>query len=277
MNGEGDIRLRQYLLSGFGGERALLEDMASWLGDVAGLVSYNGKSFDMPLLSARCRLNRLPDAIAGRAHLDLLYTVRRAFSARWSDCRLQTAERRLLGLQRQDDLPGYMAPKAWQQWLRNADPGPLVGVLRHNRQDVLSLCALHARLVALYQRTDRVDADRARMARAWVKAGCQDAALDLLRDTRDATHDERLLLADIQRRRGQWRQAEGVWQALADEGCEQALEALSKYYEHRRRDYRAALRMALQLGGSDAERRCARIRRKCGPNMFLPLLSGGRE
>ena len=114
----GRLHSRQYLLARIGGESALLAHAAGWLRPEERLVSYNGKSFDLPLLATRYRLAGLADPFAGRDHLDLLHRVRRAYAGRWQDCRLASAERRLLGIERHDDLPGSQAPEAWLQWLR---------------------------------------------------------------------------------------------------------------------------------------------------------------
>ena len=94
------LRLRQYFLTGFGGELAMLEHAGDWLRAGKHLVSYNGKSFDLPLLLTRHRLRRLAWPLADKPHLDLLHPTRAAFATRWPDCKLQTAEVELLGLQR---------------------------------------------------------------------------------------------------------------------------------------------------------------------------------
>lgn len=165
------IALRQFVLAGFGAERAMLEQIGDWIGAQATLVSYNGKRFDLPLLDARYRAQRLAATLSGLAHLDLLYAVRRAFRTAWPDCRLQTAERRLLAIERIDDLPGAEAPLAWREWLGRGATGRLRGVLAHNRQDLLSLAALHCSLAAVYRDAAGSVADVAAMGRAWRRAG----------------------------------------------------------------------------------------------------------
>jgi uncharacterized protein len=165
------ILLRQFVLAGFSGERAMLEQVAAWVGERATLVSYNGKRFDLPLLDGRCRAQRLAGCLSGLGHLDLLYAVRRAFRGIWPDCRLQTVEQRLLGMRRVDDLPGAEAPLAWRDWLGRGATGRLRGVLAHNRQDLLSLAVLHRRLAAVYRDGAGSAADIAAIGRAWRRAG----------------------------------------------------------------------------------------------------------
>jgi len=115
---DGRFRLRQLTITTMGAETAMLRTFAQWLKPDTVLVSYNGKCYDAPLLKTRYRLARLPDPISGLGHLDLLHPVRRHWKDVWENCRLTTAERKLLGVVREDDLPGSEAPAAWLGYLR---------------------------------------------------------------------------------------------------------------------------------------------------------------
>lgn len=138
------LEVRQWLLTAFAGEAALLDRLAAGLGPEDGLVSFNGKSFDVPLLRTRSRLHGRADPLAGRPHLDLLHALRRAHGRQLPDCRLKTAEGRLLGLERPHDLGGEFAPGVWRDWLRTGQAGRLNEVLAHNRDDLLSTAVLLA-------------------------------------------------------------------------------------------------------------------------------------
>lgn len=135
------IEVTQLLLTGFGGERALLERLAPLVDAAGHLVTFNGKSFDLPLLRTRARLAGLPLGDEPE-HLDLLHVTRRRLREGWADCRLRTAEEEALGFNRTDDLPGAEVPAAWQRWLQRRDPALLPRILHHNREDLLSLAAL---------------------------------------------------------------------------------------------------------------------------------------
>jgi hypothetical protein len=113
-----NLILRQYFLTGFAGEAALLRQAGEFLDDARMLVTYNGKSFDYPLLQARYRPAGPADPFAGFQHLDLLHSTRRAYARCWPDCRLQSVERVLLGFQRRGDIPGAKVPEAWFAWVR---------------------------------------------------------------------------------------------------------------------------------------------------------------
>jgi len=120
----------------------MLRTFADWIEPDTVLVSYNGKSYDSPLLRTRYRLARLPDRIHGLGHLDLLHPVRRHWKGVWENCRLATAERELLGVVREDDLPGSEAPAAWLTYLRGGSAVNLRRVMTHNAQDLKSLAGI---------------------------------------------------------------------------------------------------------------------------------------
>ena len=140
------LRVRQLLITTMAGEAAMLEAFSAWINPGTVLVSYNGKSYDSPLLATRYRLGRINNPLAGLRHLDLLYPVRRRFRGVWENCRLATVEREWLGILREDDLPGSEAPRAWLDYLRGHSGRNLRRVLEHNDQDLRSLTTLLLRL-----------------------------------------------------------------------------------------------------------------------------------
>ncbi|MFZ5655771.1 MAG: ribonuclease H-like domain-containing protein [Pseudomonadota bacterium] len=139
---EGALRIRQLLIANMAAERAMLHAFASWLRPHTVLASYNGRSYDAPLLRTRYRLARLGDPLQGLDHLDLLHPARRRWRGRWENCRLATIEREALRILREDDLPGSQAPAAWLAYLRGGDAINLRRVAEHNRQDVATLAQL---------------------------------------------------------------------------------------------------------------------------------------
>ena len=146
---DGRFRVRQLTTVTMGAEAAMLRTFATWLQPDTVLVSYNGKCYDAPLLKTRYRLARLPDPLTGLGHLDLLHPVRRHWKGVWENCRLATAERELLGVVREDDLPGSEAPAAWLSYLRGGSALNVRRVLAHNSQDLKSLAGVLLRLARL--------------------------------------------------------------------------------------------------------------------------------
>lgn len=139
---DGALRVRQLYITAMAAETAMLKAFAAWIDTDTVLVSYNGKSYDAPLLATRYRLARLSNPLAGLTHVDLLHPMRRRYRHDWENCRMQTAERRLLRIVREDDLPGSEAPRAWLTYLRGGSSTDLVRVAEHNLQDVRSLSGL---------------------------------------------------------------------------------------------------------------------------------------
>lgn len=150
LHGDG-LRVRQLLTTSLGAEPAMLEEFARWLRPDTVLSSYNGRCYDAPLLKTRYRLARRADPISALDHVDLLFPTRRRYRGRWENCRLATIERRLLGIVREDDLPGSEAPAAWLTWLRGGSAALLRRVCTHNHQDVVTLARLLLRLVQAHE------------------------------------------------------------------------------------------------------------------------------
>ncbi len=140
---DGHWRLRQWWLERPGAERRYLELLLEdFTGDAATLVSFNGKSYDLPHLATRLGLNGMANPLPDLDHIDLLHSVRRRYGKQWPDCRLRTTEERLLDLHRSDDLPGSEAPRSWREYLTMGRWQGIAQVLAHNRQDLLSLARL---------------------------------------------------------------------------------------------------------------------------------------
>ncbi|MGH7388495.1 MAG: ribonuclease H-like domain-containing protein [Candidatus Rokuibacteriota bacterium] len=244
----------QYFMRDFDEEPALLAALDPLLARATGLVTFNGGAFDVPLLETRFLMarRRWPALIA---HVDLLRPARRVWSARFDDCRLATLEREVLGLLREDDVPGFMIPALYFDWLRYRRAAPLARVFRHNRDDVLSLAAL------LGWFTDALDGGAAALTppeiagigRLWERVDVERAAAwyrDAIAAGLDGHdgHRVRLRLALWEKRRARWDAACTLWQAaaLAPAFDPQPWEELAKFHEHRRRDFAAARSVVLE-------------------------------
>jgi tetratricopeptide (TPR) repeat protein len=145
------LRLRQYLLPGPQFEGGLLGGFAGELATAGALVSYNGKSFDLPLLEARYILSRQRPTFRQLPHLDLLHPNRRLFRDEFDSHKLAHMEVQLLGFEREADCPSHEVPERYFRFQRTSDPTHILPVLRHNAWDVLSLVALAAHLAAVVE------------------------------------------------------------------------------------------------------------------------------
>lgn len=139
------LEVRQYLARDYTEEAAVVSLFTEEAQSRQVLVSFNGKSFDLPYLRMRAATLRVP-LRHPEAHLDLLHVARRLWRGRLPDCRLQTLERHLCGRIREDDLPGSEIPQAYHDFVRTGDASLMAEILRHNLLDLATLAELLTRL-----------------------------------------------------------------------------------------------------------------------------------
>ena len=131
----------------YGEEPAQLAALAERLERFSTVVSFNGKAFDLPLIETRLALSRIPFGLAGAPHLDLLFPSRRIWKNSLPSCALSSLETEVLGVRRTgEDVPGYLIPALYFDYVRGGDAGPMAGVFYHNVQDILSLVTLSVRI-----------------------------------------------------------------------------------------------------------------------------------
>lgn len=253
----------QFLLTRPAHERTLLDLVSGELGGAGALVSFNGKSFDAPMLETRYLFHRVDWSVAGMPHVDALHPARRFWPG---DCSLVALERQRLGVRRRGDVPQTEIPARYFQFVRSGDARPLAAVLEHNRLDLLTLAALTARLLRLVRLGPAAARDarevyalgttyaragldvRARecFARAAAMSPAPPGAFDVVR------LESLRALALAWRRAREFEKAAACWRQLLDtRGCppavhREAAEALAIHHEHRMRDLDAAKAFALR-------------------------------
>lgn len=266
---EGAFVTRQFLLTQYADERPVLDAVAAELGRAGALVSFNGKSFDAPLLETRFMFHRMAWVGAGLPHVDVLHPARRFWKDRdpgLASCSLQTLERQIVGARRVGDVPGFEIPARYFQFVRSGNAGPLAPVFEHNRLDLLTLAALTARLLHL-TRSGPADVSDAREVLAlgcvYARAGLDERArgafrlaIERCRSPRRAYDPIRIealrLLALAWRRERRYEEAARCWSELLDiRGCppqigREANQALAVHHEHRDRDLERAHAFALR-------------------------------
>lgn len=269
------FRLRQYFLADIAYERAMLAHLAADLARFEGIVTYNGRAFDLPCLEARLTLARLGSPCSGMAHFDLLHAVRRLYKHRMPGCRLAEAERKLLRIERPDDIPGSLIPALYFDYVRAGRAAPLRGVFRHNAEDVLSLVGVLASVARLLSGGALDPEDAVAVAQWWERAGDPARALPLYRDALpwleggDDWSWAASRYAGLCKRAGARADAAALWSKLWALGDRPAALELAKHHEHHARD----LVLAESFAGALLERaapdeaqlldvRLARIRRK---------------
>jgi len=139
---QGSLTVRQYLLRSVGEEAAALTALVPYLeADGAALVTFNGRAFDLPYIGERLTRHGIPADLA-LPHFDILYPARRRWGGTFGSCRLCALETGVLGIEREDDIPSRVVPEFYESYRRTNNPGPLVPVVEHNRQDIVSLARL---------------------------------------------------------------------------------------------------------------------------------------
>lgn len=283
------FRIRQFFLSSFAAERVLLEALIELAAGAAAVVTYNGKTFDLPLIETRYLLHRMATPFAGMPHVDMLHPARRLWRSdeQESGCRLSELEATLLGHEREGDVPGFEIPARYFQYVRSGNATPLEAVLEHNRLDLLSLAMVTAHASRLLDEGPPA-ASSARegvgMGRLYERGGlagqasaCYWRAAELPGDVTAQAEGLRGY-AVIARRERRYLDAADAWRRLLSlRRCPPALareaaEALAVHHEHRLRDFAVARTFALQsleLPGAPSRRqasehRLARINRKLG-------------
>lgn len=246
------FHVAQLFLPGPEHERSQLAAFAALARGARAVVTYNGASFDLPLLRARYALHDLDDPLAGVPHLDLLGVARRLWRERLPDCTLGTVERDVLGAHRSHrDVPGFEVPERYFAYLRSRDALGLRGVMEHNRDDIAALAALRTQVELLLSDPSAADAGEAHALGRWLeRLGEADEALARYSaaapERREAAWRASLLL----RRLGRIDEAVLIWELLAEGGEAGAWVELAKVQEHRWRDFEAA------IASVDAAARC---------------------
>jgi uncharacterized protein YprB with RNaseH-like and TPR domain len=251
---EGDyFYVKQYFMRNPSEERAVLAHISELLAQFESFVTFNGKSFDIPVLETRYVLARQPRALRERLHLDLLHPARRFWKWRLESCALGQLEHHILGLARSEsDVPGYLIPYLYNTYLRDQNAEPLKGIFYHNHQDLMALAALAVHMTRVVGDPTRYAApyghdhyalgcfyeecgDFPAAEQAYRRALRSPMPLSLQRDT--MRH-----LGGLLKRQQRWEDAAEWWRALVAMNDLTGYEELAKWHEHVRRDYAAAER-----------------------------------
>lgn len=235
--------LRQFFLREPDEEAAMLAALDEVMQERQAIVTFNGRGFDLPLLQARYTLARMRPAWLALPHLDLLPAARRVWRDRLLSCSLWSLEGQVLGVQRtQDDVPGFLIPQMYVNYLSTGDATEMRRVLYHNQQDVLSMVTLAAHLCQVFSDPLEValdPTDLVSLGKWYDDLGLLEQAERAFRAAleREAPAEPRTIaltrLGFLLKRQGRREEALGVWQQLAqsaDSDVTAHIE-LAKHYE----------------------------------------------
>jgi uncharacterized protein YprB with RNaseH-like and TPR domain len=283
------FELRQFFMRDLAEEASLLYGLSEYLSQFETLVTYNGKTYDQPLLETRYRMARMKPPFSRMEHLDLLFGARRLWRLRFDSCRLVDLENQILGFEREGDLPGEMIPYVYFEYLRKREASRIVPILHHNAIDILTLASLTAIVPRAFQSPEDAPlthgAEMVGLARWLCRCEQYDKALTLYRRALDKGLRDELMfrtmwdVARLEKKLGRDDASLAVYSELASGRNPfrlPALEELAKYYEHKERNYAMALEFtltALSHGDSDAlHHRKARLERRVAKRPAAPRL-----
>lgn len=216
------------------------------------VVTFNGKSFDIPLLNSRHLINKMPTPFTEMAHLDLLPLARKLWRNRLPSRALGALERDILGVSRSgEEIPGWMVPQMYVEYLQTGDARQMKGVLYHNAMDILSLAALLHYDAHLLERPQEIQPneglDLVAVAQIYEEMGDLEKSIQLYEAGLQAGLPRPIYLqtvyrfADIYRKRGEWPEAVALWERATEFQDIPAAIELAKFHEHRNRSPHVAL------------------------------------
>lgn len=252
------FRLDQCFMRDFDDEEPMLDYLDEVFSKADTVVSYNGKSFDVPLLRTRFITNRVRFSLDGLMHFDLVHAARRFWKNRLKDCSLGNVEREIMGVRRQGDVSGSLIPEIWLEYLHSRDARRLKPVFYHHRMDILSLVALTG-LLSQYLDVPGGEGfehheDRVSLIRLHYRQKRWSDVIQLAEGLVDATTNDAVLAECLEmsamasKRLERWEDMETTWNtllAVSPRHTTARLE-LAKFYEHRKRDLGAAERVCIE-------------------------------
>ncbi len=251
---KGRINARQYFLPDYGREPLLFPDLNQWFKSFDFIVSFNGKSFDLPVLNSRFLMNRQHVHLKELKHIDLIHFVRRVWKDSLPSCDLQTTERFLLDFHREKDIPGAFIPQVYFDFLQTGRIQDIIRVIDHNYRDLISLIFLIDKLNRIFDRRQPLTMDNQSLARiARLIAGQKPVplqAFDLLENggRQELSADYLYWKSMALKRAGKTDKAFHLWQKIQKHPSHtfRVMEESAKYLEHKLKKNKEALRIVDQ-------------------------------
>lgn len=239
--------VRQYLMRDYDEEIFLLSHTADHMAKSRMVCTFNGATFDLPLLETRFTMQRMRSAYPEKPHVDLLPASRRVWKLRLKRCNLASLEAAVLGLERVDDLPGALVPERYFSYLKTKDFSLLEDILDHNAQDIISLAHILNRLLSLHETPleAKMPEDIFSLGKVYEKRGRHERARMCYRaaDCGAVSALARARMADSFRREGNFEEAAKIYDRMiaSHQGGAAPLIAMAKICEHRKRDIPLAI------------------------------------
>ena len=247
------FQLAQFFMRHPGEEPALLAGLTEFMDGMKAVVTYNGKAFDIPLLNTRYTMMGMTSPFNGIDHFDLLPLARRLWRIRLESRTLGNIEHEILGVSRgNEEVPGYLIPEMYFDYLKTQDARPMAGIFYHNAIDILSLAGLFSHMAFLL---DKPNADKVQhgedivaLARFFESMDDYPQSKALYQKALQSEISEELYWETLERfsfllkRNDEWESAIELWALAAKNNALYAHEELAKFYEHRTKNLAQALK-----------------------------------
>ncbi|MBB6478679.1 ribonuclease H-like domain-containing protein [Spirochaeta isovalerica] len=236
------FEITQLFLADYPGEIHLLEELNRLFREDAVFVSYNGKTYDSHLINTRFLMNGL--RVKKRQEVDLLYTSRRLWKNILDNCRLGTIEKEIMSITRGPDIPGAEIPDVWFDFLKTGDTEKLERVFSHNLQDIYSLSLLLHQIEEIIEgKASHLSYDRFSLGRTLLFHNRHEGINLLQQELDRGNRKAGEFLSLYWKRHGEWDKSVAIWQRMNHRGYHYfSVEELAKFYEHKAKDYREALK-----------------------------------
>jgi uncharacterized protein len=284
------VVIKQHLLPQPGNEVALYQSFLQGINSKT-LVTYNGKAFDWPQVKTRHTLIResVP-SLPAFGHFDLFHAARRLWKNDLESVRLSNVEKEILNISRENDVPGFLAPMIYFQFVKEQRPEIILGVLKHNEIDVLSLITLyiHLSLKILKTENEATEAEHFEIARWLDYVGDEKSAIhsyqSLIEKGSSSSFEAKFALANHHKKEKEWQKSITAWKEIITSSSNEVIVRksmieLAKFYEHKEKDFELALHYSNLVYNmmkemehissfsqiKDIEKRIARLNKKYSP------------
>ncbi|MGD9898503.1 MAG: ribonuclease H-like domain-containing protein [Calditrichaceae bacterium] len=241
-----ELIIEQYFLPDYGREYDLFKNLKEWLNNFSHLVSFNGKSYDLPLLKNRFILNRIIPSFQSMLQIDLLHISRRLWKDSIDSCKLSSIESHLFGITRSGDIPGALIPQAYFDFIRTGVVHNIIKIIEHNYQDILSSARILMRIHEIESNPAILTTDPQALLRFAGLAfeNGHEEILNLVGEMYEDIPDQiKVWQSIIYKKNKSWQKAVFLWNELtaSQSFLFFALEELAKYHEHVKKDHKTAL------------------------------------
>lgn len=250
---EDEFCIQQFFMRDYSEERAALSLLKDLLESFQFLITFNGRQYDVPLIETRFILSRMASRIKEMPHFDLLYPSRKIWKGAYENCRLVTLESQLLGMEREDDIPSEWIPYLYFDYVKTGDARKIEKVFYHNRMDILSMVALVGRIHLVYHDPQaarpRKGIEHFALGRLFWDHGRREKAIPcfeiaLKRCDDDLAWEVMKWLSMAFKKIGHGEKARSLWEEMLSWPYKKdafPYVELSKYHEHRLKDWESAM------------------------------------